>query len=535
MTPHSSVHGEINIPDELISAVHNYEKALLADDLDALSDAFEPSENIVRTDERGPLIGQTQIKAFRGKRGGITRRTLRALHIIMLDDATAFTVGTSEFETGGKGAQTQLWRATDGIWRMVGAHVTSKPKPFDTAIWRTVGDPFIAPSKSAEKLGITKNLTGFTVAVKDLYAVAGQPIGAGNPTYLAGAPIETAHADAVQQLLDAGAAIRGIARTDEFAYSIAGVNDHYGTPLNSAAPHRIPGGSSSGSASAVSAGLADIGLGTDTAGSVRIPASYQGLWGLRTSHGAVSRVGVLPLAPSFDTVGWLTRDVETLQRVVTAVLPESKPVTENSIVVVEDILELAEPTVIERFEALVGRLEKTGMSIRRERLANHSIISPAELYATFRRVQAGEAWDAWGNWIESHPDALGASIQARFEAARDTPAAEVEAAQVTFAEQKARIREFVGDAVLLYPTAPGAAPELNATGADLEDARAATLAMTALAGIGGLPSLSAPCLGTETRQAPLPSTSDDAPVGVCATAAAGADGALVAWAREHLS
>ncbi|MGN0102892.1 amidase family protein [Bifidobacterium thermacidophilum] len=178
-------------------------------------------------------------------------------------------------------------------------HAVNRASAIDPTIWRVVGTPLIA----ATRLG---PLSGMGVAVKDLYAVAGQRVGAGNPAYLAESPVQEHSAPAVQRLLDAGADVIGIARTDEFAYSLAGVNAHYGTPPNPRAPGRVPGGSSSGPASAVAAGQAAIGLGTDTAGSIRIPSAYQGLWGLRTTHGRISREGIHPLSGSFDTVGWMT-------------------------------------------------------------------------------------------------------------------------------------------------------------------------------------------------------------------------------------
>ena len=145
-----------------------------------------------------------------------------------------------------------------------------EPGGTDGRIWRVTGSPLVAGRRPANG---TRPLDGETVAVKDLFAVAGQPIGAGVPAYLAEATVQPVSAPAVQALLDAGADVVGIAQTDEFAYSIAGANPHYGTPPNPAVPGGLPGGSSSGPASAVALGQASIGLATDTAGSVRVPAS----------------------------------------------------------------------------------------------------------------------------------------------------------------------------------------------------------------------------------------------------------------------
>ena len=195
---------------------------------------------------------------------------------------------------------------------------TSPPAPTDRTVWREVGYPLLPATG-------TGPLTGMSVAVKDLFALEGFRIGAGNKEWLAESSAETTTAPAAAALLAAGAEVAGIARTDEFAYSLAGTNAHYGTPPNPKAPGRISGGSSSGSASAVSLGQATIGLGTDTGGSIRVPSAYQGLFGIRTTHGAVSTEGLLPLAPSFDTVGWMTRDAATLAAVGSVLLPQHEP------------------------------------------------------------------------------------------------------------------------------------------------------------------------------------------------------------------
>ena len=189
----------------------------------------------------------------------------------------------------------------------------------DRSIWRLLGSPLVAGAASGP-------LRGESVAVKDLFEVAGFAVGAGNPAYLAESRPAATTAPAAASLLAAGADVLGIAQTDEFAYSIAGRNSHYGAPVNVASPGSIPGGSSSGPASAVASGQASIGLGTDTAGSIRVPASYQGLWGLRATHGAIDTSGLLPLAPSFDAVGWLIRSPGVLVRAAAASLDDARQV-----------------------------------------------------------------------------------------------------------------------------------------------------------------------------------------------------------------
>jgi Asp-tRNA(Asn)/Glu-tRNA(Gln) amidotransferase A subunit family amidase len=340
--------------------------------------------------------------------------------------------------------------------------------------------------------------------VKDLYAVAGFPIGAGNPTFLAEASLETANAPAVQQLLDAGAAIRGIAQTDEFAYSIAGANPHYGPPPNPAVPGGLPGGSSSGPASAVALGEATIGLGTDTAGSIRVPASYQGLWGLRTTHGAVPLESVWPLAPSFDTAGWLTRDEVTLRRVVDVCLGDATAATAG-FVVAPALVALATPAVQQAFATAVARLEVDHVDLG----------DPTAMFEAFRVTQAAEAWASDGAWVREHPDAVGPGARERFAIAAQVTRDQEADARAAVAAHRARLDAILGDRVLLVPSASSPAPAVDASPADLDAVRGATLRLTAIAGLTGRPALSVPLLHVPE------------PVGLCLVGPRGSDLTLV--------
>jgi Asp-tRNA(Asn)/Glu-tRNA(Gln) amidotransferase A subunit family amidase len=372
----------------------------------------------------------------------------------------------------------------------------------DVRIWRVVGEPLVAG-------GAGGALAGESVAVKDLFAVAGYAVGAGNPEYLAEAPVESVHAGAVRALVEAGASIRGIARTDEFAYSVMGANAHYGTPPNPRSPGRMPGGSSSGPAAAVAMGEASIGLGTDTAGSVRVPASWQGLWGLRTTHGLVSREGLLPLAPSFDAVGWVTRSAEVLKRAAAASI-EGDGTAGDEFVVSPELVGVADAGVRVAFEEKVRGLGR----LREVRLPRMG-----EAFAAFRTVQAAEAWRAHGGWVSSHPDSLGADVASRFaRAATVTEGAQAKARAVLTGFRE-RADEALGDRVLVLPTTPTAAPLRTADAAALDAVRSATITLTCLASILGRPAVSAPVLESE-----------GAPVGLSLVGPRGSDLDLVARA-----
>ena len=377
----------------------------------------------------------------------------------------------------------------------------------DHRIWRVLGDPLLAPTASGP-------LDGHTVAVKDLFAVAGHRRGAGNPDWLAEAEPEPVSAWAVTALLDAGAMITGIAHTDEFAYSIAGRNAHYGTPPNIAVPGAIPGGSSSGPAAAVAAGQASIGLGTDTAGSIRVPASYQGLWGIRTTHGSIPEDGVLPLAPSFDTVGWLTRDAVTLAAAARASGAGDLPLTGAEVVMDASLLQILDAEVSEAFFERIAALDPTVIDLG----------EPVDAFEAFRVVQGAEAWAQLGPWITAHPDSLSPDIAARFAWARAITPDEVAGAAGAMKEIRRRLDDQLAGRILLLPTTPTPAPSLAASTADLERIRMATLTLTALAPIGGYPAVSAPYLS-------VPTAGRRAPVGLCFVGPRGTDLALIAFAE----
>ena len=515
------------IPADLASAFESYERAIQANDLDALDAAFAPGDATLRGDAAGLLVGHDRISAFRGVRGGVAPRDITRIEYRPLTEDAALLVSVSRFRGGGTGLQTQLWQRIDGTWLITAAHVTPRAQALDRSVWRTVGDPLWQGAWEGP-------LEGLAVAVKDLFAIRGYRIGAGNPTYLDGARAEKTMAPAVSDLLRGGASLRGIARTDEFAYSIAGDNAHYGTPPNGAVPGALPGGSSSGPASAVATGQAEIGLATDTAGSVRVPASYQGLWGLRTTHGLVPRQGLLPLAQSFDTVGWLTRDGHTLQRVADwclsydgsesteSVLGESGADLPWRLLVPDEVLASVEPETRAAFDALVATLDASGEGAA---AASVSIGDLDEYYEPFRTVQGAEAWRNDGAWIDEHPGAVGPAVAERFRMASEiTPEQEADA-RTRLAVLRARVQALVADAVLLMPTVPGPAPLRTSAGARVDAVRQATLRMTTPAAIGGLPAISVPLMTVDSALGP-------APVGVCLVSRAGTDIALVRLARR---
>jgi amidase len=367
----------------------------------------------------------------------------------------------------------------------------------DPSIWREHGTPLLPPLGGGP-LG-SEPLNGRTVAVKDLFAVAGFPTGAGNPTWLAQAGPEPEDAWAVRALRAAGAAVAGIAQTDELAFSLSGANAHYGTPPNTAAPGLVTGGSSSGPAAAVAAGQADIGLGTDTAGSVRVPASVCGLFGLRPTHGAVPADGVLHLAPSFDTVGWLTADAALLAAVGSVLLPPPAASPNGGLpppVPPGPSLFTADPP-----RRLLSPDPPDGPVLRLAAVLGVTVVTTpvlgtddiTDLLAAFRAVQAAEAWELHGPWITANPGALHPDVEARFLAGARVDLDTRKRAVAVIAGYRSRALGVIGpDAWLVQPAAAGPGHARDAAPADRDAWRQATLRRTVIASAFGLPSCVVP-------------------------------------------
>nr|WP_198984634.1 amidase [Herbaspirillum sp. ASV7] len=364
-------------------------------------------------------------------------------------------------------------------------------------------------------------LLGLRLAVKDIFDVAGYPTGCGNAHMLAMSGIKTTSAPAVQALLQAGANFVGKVCTDELAFSMNGKNAHFGTPRNGGAPTRIPGGSSSGSASAVSNGLADLALGTDTGGSVRVPASHCGLIGLRPTHGRVSLAGVMDLAPSFDTCGWFARDMGVFARAGDVLLGEdSAPLPEQPrTLVAADVLALLEPRVQAVFSQALDRLAGVIGTPQPVKTAAPSFDT---LYWAFRHIQGYEAWQAHGENIRRHDFQLGPGVAERFAwSATITPQQMQQHSAVRASFREGFVRLLGQDGVLLLPSAPDVAPLLTDSEQSLETYRNQAVRMLCLAGLSGFPQISLPLMRL-----------DDAPFGLSLIAPPGSDRSLIRYAAR---
>jgi amidase len=358
-----------------------------------------------------------------------------------------------------------------------------------------------------------------TFAVKDIFDVAGYVTGCGNVEKMADGAPAAASAPCVQRLLDAGAEFVGKTHTAELAFSLDGRNSRLGTPRNPAAPGRVPGGSSSGSAAAVAAGLADTALGSDTGGSVRGPASMCGLVGLRPTHGRIDIAGTMPLAPSLDTVGWFTRDIALFSRIGAVMLGEDRdgPPLRRMVEADDAFAALMSSVEAEALAPAVAAARAAASEAGSVTVAPEGLDTWAPV---FRTTQGYEAWQAHGAWIAERRPALMPAVRDRFLAASRVTEAEYREAAARRAAIRDRVGGLVGDdGMILLPTLPTVALRMDDSEEAFEAFRSRALSILCIAGLAGLPQITLPL-----------ATVDGLPLGLSLIGPAGRDRALIAFA-----
>jgi len=362
-------------------------------------------------------------------------------------------------------------------------------------------------------------LANLIFGVKDIYDVAGCRTGFGSPEWLATHDPATRTAPSVQVLLDAGADLAGKTHTDELTYSLMGENAHYGTPININAPGRVPGGSSSGSAAAVAGRLVDFAVGSDTGGSVRAPASFCGIYGIRPTHARVSLDGACPLAPTFDTCGWFARDPELLERVGRVLLGDTSRERPGKLLIADDAFKIAGDVVtgalgaaLERVSSLIGK--PAGVTVAGEGLS--------QWFRVFRMLQGAEIWAGHGDWVTRVKPKLGPGVKERIEWTSTIRPAEVDTAREERETIARRMNALLaGNAILVLPTVPGIAPVKNRSQEELNEFRNRAMTLLCVAGLARLPQVSLPLASL-----------DGCPLGLSLVAARGKDTMLLSLARE---
>jgi amidase len=369
----------------------------------------------------------------------------------------------------------------------------------------------------------TGPLAGLTFGLKDIYDVAGHRTGFGSPDWLATHAPAARTAAVATRLLGAGATLVGRTHTEEMAFSLTGENAHYGTPVNPAAPDRVPGGSSSGSAAAVAGGLVDFAIGSDTGGSVRAPASFCGIHGMRPTHGRIPMDGACPLAPSFDTCGWFARDAGLLARVGAVLLgTEAAARRPRRLLVATDAFAHALPDVAASLEAAVTRVTaRFGPA----EPVTVSVEGLAAWYELFRVLQFAEIRAAHGDWVARVRPRFGPQVAARFEMVMRADETLVAPMRERRAGIVAHLEALLaGDTLLLMPTMPDIAPLRGAPPDETVAFRERALGLLCVAGLGGLPQLSLPMASVR-----------GAPVGLSLLAARGGDELLLSVAQQLAS
>lgn len=348
-------------------------------------------------------------------------------------------------------------------------------------------DAFNALVKSLDLPGkLGGPLDGATFVAKDNIEIIGEVCANGSPDFASGRAVASAHAPAVERLLASGATLVGKTHMDEMAYSLLGDNPRYSPIVNPASPGRLPGGSSSGSAVAVASGLCDVALGTDTAGSCRAPASFCGIFGFRPSHGSVSLAGVVPLAPSFDTIGWFARDADRLIAVAQALTAEDlAPASLEDAAVAQDFLEGADEEVARAFAGARRRL-----GVERTIASLGGLITDALPH--FRNFQAFEAHQSHGNWIETHAPRFSDGVAARFAYAASVTARQKQAADAFRVAARRLVEDAFAGRVILCPTTPFAAPRRDESPQSLDEKRYRMFRLFLIASFFGLPQVSIP-------------------------------------------
>lgn len=334
-------------------------------------------------------------------------------------------------------------------------------------------------------------LKGLSFAVKDVFDIKDYKSSAGNPDWLETHQKAEQNAPIIDVLLKQGAFLKGTTQTDELMYSLNGENFHYGTPINPKSSDRIPGGSSSGSAVAVAAGLVDFALGTDTGGSIRVPASYCGIYGFRPSHGLVGSDGVIPLAKSFDTVGWMTRDAELLVKVGKIVLKKEMPETEDfsSLYFDEESWSYVDDETKVVYNQALNKL-KEYYRTEHVKVSNEGLAKWSEL---FRYKQGVEIWEEHGAWIQEVKPTFGPGISERFQWASTLEKENLNELENVQTHIKNQLSELLKEnGILVIPTTPGEAPLKNLSLEEMEKYRSKTMQLTCIAGLSGFPQVTIP-------------------------------------------
>jgi len=389
----------------------------------------------------------------------------------------------------------------------------------------SIKDPvncFVPHSPPVIKGAASGPLQGLTFSVKDLYDIAGYKTGNGNPTWLENHGTATNTAKIIQSCLNSGATMIGKVICDEFFYSFIGENYHYGTPINSAAPDKIPGGSSSGSAASVAAGICDFSLGSDTGGSVRIPAAFCSLYGLRPTYGRLNLSGATAMAPSFDTAGWFARNPDVFSRVGNVLLDNhSVKAKINNVRIAEFAFNFSDDEVSNPLREWLES-DQCNLSLNNPVKELPGEITLDKAREAFRIIQAREIWQTFGSWIEKSNPNFGPGVKERMDIAKNIRDTDKDIQNSYKNKISTVLKENIPPGtVLLSPVTASLPVDVNTDPEFLNTYRAKTLSLVCLASLSGLPQISIPV-----------THSNGMPVSLGVIGWAGGDEALLSFASK---
>ena len=350
---------------------------------------------------------------------------------------------------------------------------------------------YLMPHSPTSNIQITKTglLNKLNFVVKDMCKIKDHRTSCGNPDFYLKCEPADDFAPFLKKILMAGATLKGITICDEFFYSLIGENGHYGTPINLNAPGCVPGGSSSGSAAALTTNLYDFSIGSDTGGSVRVPASFCGLFGIRPTHNRINTEGVYPMAPSFDTLGWFSKDIDIFKKISSILLnPNEKTgFSFKEFVIAEDILELANPEIVKLFNNYINNKFP---EIKKIYLSMHD---KDEIANNFRILQGGEIQENIIPWILKNKPKISPEINNRIEMAMKITKDEINQALKFRENLKKEIELTLPEGLIaLFPTTPFSSPKCGQSDEQLSSCRKKLMEFTSIAGMTSRPQISIP-------------------------------------------
>ncbi len=345
-------------------------------------------------------------------------------------------------------------------------------------------------------------LSGWRIAVKDLFSVAGHTTSFGHAQWRSTHAPSRADASVVRELRRAGATVAGMAKMDQLAYSLIGNDGEGEAPVNAFDPECYCGGSSSGSASAVAGGVANLGLGTDTAGSIRVPAAACGLFSIRPTHGRIDTEGVIPLAPSFDVVGLMGRRPELLTRAgaVLGLMAQGSRTAQRVLLGTAPLehLACAAQKALTKLAQHVGEIVHCAVT----EVSAATLVS-VEAGDLFARLQGREIWQQHAAWVTENGRHLADDVQTRLRRCKalsedpdETKSADKEARRAYTAD----FEDLVGaDGILILPVVPRRGPLRSWSPDELLAYRTECFRLTAPSSLTGAPEVVMPVSTGDAR------------------------------------